>query len=1210
MTDYSNRRAFARQVVRLNGEAEGPNGHMVQVEIRDFCPGGMLLAFAPVPKGMACTPVKDSVISVRCLLPGRIAANLQFRGKVVRVDSCSVGLSFIDPDLNAVQVLYDHVKQLREAEVQQRHFTVVDTSNQPLRGTPAELLQECRQRVLAALPELMSTYWVVLRDRWLNLANGNRDLSQACFTAMRSIDADALLLAQRFVNSMRDRLDRLSAENITATSKAKFSLEGLSLVEEDEFQSWLLVADVARNVEADCRMSLTNFGVRLEKLLGRTLDKTDNPFWPDAFAKALEDMLDSMALNPALLKPAFQVFQTVLTPAAEKMYQSLNSCLADAGVLPELGFKLNKRESSTAAYVQPQADSSAALARQPAEAPIVAAVFGAETGLHRSPKDVTPAAPAPAAAEASVPPLPSPQEWYRIVQSLQELRSQVNEQGRLLQHEAEVGTGAAASGAGSAAMAGLELVPPVTPAQTPDRQVAKAAAENVREYTAEEILSALSRLKFFGQSGSSHHLAAEVNALLLDSLSENETAASAEMHVSLPGREAGILNLTGNLLDSVVQDKLVAQSVRPWLERLSVPLLKLAIKDDTLFSDLQHPARQLLNTLAQFEFYGEGDASQHRIRSRVNALVDGLVTAENVSPADMTKVVQELNLVVRIQQQAFNENVQDVVRQCEAYEVRHAIHPAESIDASHLSRRQQEWLHRLRRMAIGDAVLFDAVTNPHRLSLAWKARNGSRYAFVNAKGQLSKTLGPQELAELLDNGSALVMDDGSEPLLDRAQYSMLQKMHRDLLYETTHDPLTGLINRREFERQLDVIYKAVHEGDASGVVAYIDISQLNVVNNAFGYEGGNRLLSELSAILQETVGEQGVVGRLDSDEFGLLLHPATRVESLVIMTKIREKVQTYRFIAEGKSLAVSYSAGLVDVSTPLESCHEILQAAESSCRAARDKGNFYVQVFSQANQQMTERALMSKWATRIDEALDKGELELRYQPIARILPSGCPVHHAEILLGVRNEDGVLDSPVDFILAAEQLRRMTAVDRWVVEKVFAWLATGKDRVASVQIYSINLSGPSLNDDSFADFIIERAASLNVPMQSVCFEITETAGISSLSDASAFIRKLRQATGCSFSLDDFGSGMSSYAYLKNLPVDFLKIDGVFVKDLDKNPEDRAVVRSITEIGHFMGKQVIAEYVENEAILQILRGIGVEFAQGYAIGKPTALPGSAVA
>ena len=244
-----------------------------------------------------------------------------------------------------------------------------------------------------------------------------------------------------------------------------------------------------------------------------------------------------------------------------------------------------------------------------------------------------------------------------------------------------------------------------------------------------------------------------------------------------------------------------------------------------------------------------------------------------------------------------------------------------------------------------------------------------------------------------------------------------------------------------------------------------------------------------------------------------------------------------------------------------------------------------------------------KWVTKIDEALDKQSLVLRHQPIAKINAEGTSVHHSEVLLGVPDENGNLIPPMDFVLAAEHYRRMPIVDRWVIEKTFHWMAEHSAQLSRIGGLAINLSGASLNEEGLIEYILEKAQKLNVPMDKVCFEVTETAGVTNLSNASAFILELKK-TGCMFSLDDFGSGMSSYAYLKNLPVDFLKIDGAFVKKMDENPYDYAVVKSITEVGHFMGKKIIAEFVENERILDMLREIGVDYAQGYVIAKPANL------
>jgi EAL domain-containing protein (putative c-di-GMP-specific phosphodiesterase class I) len=245
-----------------------------------------------------------------------------------------------------------------------------------------------------------------------------------------------------------------------------------------------------------------------------------------------------------------------------------------------------------------------------------------------------------------------------------------------------------------------------------------------------------------------------------------------------------------------------------------------------------------------------------------------------------------------------------------------------------------------------------------------------------------------------------------------------------------------------------------------------------------------------------------------------------------------------------------------------------------------------------------------KWITRIDKALEEGGLDLRYQSIVPIVADGGQrPHHVEILLGVTDEDGNPISPQELIKAAEHYHRMQAIDRWVIQTAFGWMAANRDKVEAMGGVAINLSGRSLGDDAFKEFILAEMQKSGAPMDRVCFEVTETAGIGNLTDAAEFILDMKKS-GCTFALDDFGSGLSSYAYLKNLPVDFLKIDGAFVKELDRNPSDYAVVKSITEIGHFMGKKIIAEYVENDAILGLLREIGVDYAQGYVIDKPRRL------
>jgi len=689
----------------------------------------------------------------------------------------------------------------------------------------------------------------------------------------------------------------------------------------------------------------------------------------------------------------------------------------------------------------------------------------------------------------------------------------------------------------------------------------------------------------------------------------------------LPGRETNILEVGGNLFDSVLADKLVANNVKPWLKQLSIPMIKMALKDDSLFSDQSHLARQLINRIAELELYGAGGKGETVVRKKIDSLLDEMTATENVTPELINKMLKEVGLLIRVQNKAYEENVLDVLTACQAEERSGAagrpeprtaaasgLFPGGQVPGSGQVLQEaeedndeelRECKKRVRRLKVGDWLSLGEGSEAQRLKLAWVAKNFEKYVFVNVKGQKETTLGQNELAQQLRTGSAVVLDDGGEPLVDRAQSAMLQKMHQQLLHETTHDQLTGLINRREFERNLTEALASVRQSGIKSMICYLDLDQFNIVNSTFGYESGDRLLVEVTALLKKELGGRGILARIGGDEFAMLFENCSVDEALAITSRQKGAIQGYRITSNNKSLSVSFSAGLVSIEPDSESVTSLLQAAEASCHIARAKGTNYVQVYSPDEANLSHHLKTIKWVTKIDEALDNDGLELRCQPIVSISGKVISVHHSEVLLGVPDEQGKLMSPQDFILAAEHFRRMPTVDRWVIEHAFRWLVDRRDRLGELGGLAINLSGASLNEEGFIDFVIGLAEKLRVPMDKVCFEITETAGIAHLSGATEFILALKK-TGCTFSLDDFGSGLSSYAYLKNLPVDFLKIDGTFVKNMEQNQYDYAVVKSITEIGHFMGKKIIAECVENEAVLKMLRQIGVDFAQGYYTGK----------
>jgi Amt family ammonium transporter len=428
---------------------------------------------------------------------------------------------------------------------------------------------------------------------------------------------------------------------------------------------------------------------------------------------------------------------------------------------------------------------------------------------------------------------------------------------------------------------------------------------------------------------------------------------------------------------------------------------------------------------------------------------------------------------------------------------------------------------------------------------------------------------------------------------------------RKMDYLASHDPLTGLYNRREFEQHLEQALSQIQDKDAQHILCYLDLDQFKVVNDTSGHQAGDELLRQLASLLHQAVRSSDILARLGGDEFGLLLNGCPMDDALHIADKLRGLIQDYRFVWENKTFVVGASIGLVPIGGEIDSITKALSAADTACYAAKDSGRNRVHVYEVHDDEMAQRRSEMRWVTRINEALDKQRFELRYQPIVSTLEPDLKTSAVEFLLTMIDVDGSEIPPGAFIPAAERYSLMINLDYWVVEQVFAWLHENRERLGSLQMCFINLSGQSVGQDKFRAFILEQLSRKDLPVEKICFEITETAAVANMSKAATFMRELKEH-GCGFALDDFGSGMSSFSYLKSLPLDYIKIDGNFVRDMAVDPTDRAVVQAIHQVGSVMNIQTIAEFVETPEVLQELRDIGVNFAQGYFIDRPKPLAG----
>ncbi len=428
--------------------------------------------------------------------------------------------------------------------------------------------------------------------------------------------------------------------------------------------------------------------------------------------------------------------------------------------------------------------------------------------------------------------------------------------------------------------------------------------------------------------------------------------------------------------------------------------------------------------------------------------------------------------------------------------------------------------------------------------------------------------------------------------------SELRSMARVMAYQAQHDTLTGLINRREFEIRLWNAINRARDGQPS-VMCYLDLDQFKVVNDTCGHLAGDELLKDVAERLRGRLGEEDVLARLGGDEFGLLLRAPTEADACRRGEALAAALRDYRFSWDGRSYTVSASMGLVslaDGGTPAD----VLAAADAACYLAKDQGRSRVQVAHPRDPDLLRHQGQMRWTTRIHDALEEDAFRLRFQ---RIMPlrQGAPVL-AELLLTMLGADGESIAPGSFIPAGERFSRMPVLDRRVVRLALEAIAdpAHRQQLAGIDVFSINLSGQSLSDEAFLEYCLEQIRNWQVPEGSLCFEITETAVIANLDRAKAFIEALKNR-GCLFALDDFGSGVSSFGYLRRLPVDFLKIDGTFVRHIARDTVDYRMVESINEVGQMMGIRTIAEYVEDQAIRGVVERIGIDYGQGFAIHRP---------
>ncbi|MEG3901937.1 EAL domain-containing protein [Microcoleus sp. B4-C5] len=477
----------------------------------------------------------------------------------------------------------------------------------------------------------------------------------------------------------------------------------------------------------------------------------------------------------------------------------------------------------------------------------------------------------------------------------------------------------------------------------------------------------------------------------------------------------------------------------------------------------------------------------------------------------------------------------------------------------------------------------------------------------------------EERIVTLANNTILIAHDGTEypiadsaaPIRDRQgqiigavmvfhDVTESRYLTRQLSWEENHDALTGLINRRRFEQHLVDAIASVKHSNHQHALCYLDLDQFKVVNDTVGHIAGDELLRQITALIQQGVRAHDMLARLGGDEFGILLTQCSLSQATQIAENLKNLVHQFRFIWNGQTFIIGVSIGVVAIDQTSQNLMELLGAADAACYAAKARGRNCVHIYSLDDSELIKQRGERQLISKITQALETNRFCLYYQKIVSITSKPL-VEHYEILLRMLDENGKIVSPNEFIPAAERYGLITEIDCWVIETLFSnYHKLPEKDVLTQGLYTINLSGASISNNQFMRFLIEQFSRYKVPPQTIGFEITETAAIANFEQARYFMGELKKI-GCCFALDDFGSGLSSFAYLMNLPVDYLKIDGAFVKNISHNLISQALVEGFNGIAHAMNLETIAEFVEDETILEKLREIGVDYAQGYGIARP---------
>jgi diguanylate cyclase (GGDEF)-like protein len=1163
------RRQHVRHSLRLAATVGLRDGPSRPCQIQDFCPGGLFLAVEGA--NGAGIVVGDKPLERLDELVVGFSANVNgtetvFGVPVVvaRIVAGGVGVSFEGKNGKAIHAL-NHLLTKSVQNKAQENAQAVAADGTP--GDVAEvagassILAAYRGRVLAFLESNLAVLFEHARDTLFTSARETRekDEQNAFFAAIQEVEGLQEPVQTAFIDSIQEQLQQPGSA--TAGADAVVSETGtldVALVDTGTFDDWVNMKDIVSRATSVYGERQLEIATRLSKLLNTTIDDDNNPVGLTVLGLCFHDAIQNLGAGHASRQAILRSFDETIVSGLGTLYDDLGDILSNREVSSDVERTVTDR--SVEAELEKSAGDVAVV--EPVQIPDAAPV----EAEHSKPASILGIDP------ASIKPPP-----VVVGNLLHTARSLL-----ILERQAKASDKLPAA---LTDMAGAQPLPPPAMGSKSLDQVIDA-------------LSILQRSPKFTAVDQKGPLA------LKERLMTTWQAAG----LRIADGEGDAVEVISNLLDAILDDPLVTARVKACVRRLAIALVKVALQDRELFNDEEHPARQLINQLGRVELSDDGSVIANGAwQTTIDPLVDRIVHAYERDTIVFTQVLVELQNIVERQEQHLADNVTRIVQernqQQAMVDARRAEDQAGGAGAasndSDVPTEWKRWLSRVELLQAGDDVFLDKNGDrPEKLHLIWVNNERDSYLFASQCGDRTSTLTRQELAMHFRRGAARVLDASDLPVVDRGIYRLLNVLHARLAKKASHDGVTGMLNRKAFESALGHTMADAVRMNTNHVLCVLEIDEFRTIVEKCGRKAGKGLLRKLARVLDKHVGAKGTVGRLTKGRFAMLLSNCELEEGRRIADRQRKSMEKSRCMWQGENFLLTVSIGMVALDGHNRATvAELIDSASDAFEKAHEAGGNRIEVRESAG------SIQVSADTTVLQMLAEDRLQLRCQRIAPIGDDSSAKPHFELLLGVKDASGAVAVPRDFIQAAERNNEMHEVDMWVIRNALAWMAKHRSKVEAVGGYSINLSGLTLGDDSLLRYVLERLTESQVAPAKVIFEVTESAAIDTLSVAVNFINTLKEY-GCRFALDDFGTGDASFAYLKTLPIDFVKIDGSIVVDIVNSPKDLALVKSINEIGHFLGKKTVAEFVENDDVLARLRQLGVDYAQGYGIEAPFVL------